>query len=75
MVISSAKLHFNHPQGTNDDRFWALALAVYAADQVHPASRPSARTTLRVLMSMFRILGMNDEALLECASDLKKAYS
>jgi hypothetical protein len=43
-LSKSGKLLFNHPQGTNDDRFWALALAVYAADQVHPASRPIART-------------------------------
>ena len=44
MVINSGKLLFNYPQGTNDDRFWAFALAVYAADQVHLASRPIART-------------------------------
>src|SRR3990172_6681229 len=25
-------LLFNHPEGTHDDRFWALALAVHAAD-------------------------------------------
>jgi len=43
-LSKSGKILFNHPQGTHDDRFWALALAVYAADQVHPASRPIART-------------------------------
>jgi len=43
-VIKSGKLLFNHPQGTNDDSFWALALAVYAAKQETPASRPIVRT-------------------------------
>jgi len=28
----TGKILYNHPQGTHDDRFWALALAVYAAD-------------------------------------------
>ena len=32
------------PQGINDDRFWTLALAVYAAEQAQlPASRLIAR--------------------------------
>ena len=45
MVINLVKLLFNHPQGTNDDRFWAVALAVYAAEQAPPQpSRPIART-------------------------------
>jgi hypothetical protein len=26
MVINSVKLLFNHPQSTNDDRFWALVV-------------------------------------------------
>ena len=26
-------LLFSHPEGTNDNRFWALTLAVYAAEQ------------------------------------------
>jgi len=26
----SGKILFNHPEGTNDDRFWAAALAVYS---------------------------------------------
>ena len=39
------KLLFSHPEGTNDDKFWALALAVYAAEmEPSPASRPLART-------------------------------
>jgi len=35
-LSKSGKLLFNHPQGTHDDQFWALALAVYAAEQVKP---------------------------------------
>jgi ribosomal protein L37AE/L43A len=27
------KLQFNHPEGTHDDRFWSVALAVYASIQ------------------------------------------
>ena len=39
----SGKLLSNHPQGTHDDRFWALA--VYAAEQTPPpASSPIVRT-------------------------------
>ncbi len=35
---------FNHPERTHDDRFWALALAVYAAEQAPlPPSRPIAK--------------------------------
>jgi len=41
----TGKILFNHPQGTHDDRFWALALAVYAAEQAPPPSSvPIART-------------------------------
>ena len=44
-LSKSGKLLFNHPQGTHDDRFWALALSVYASEQAeHPPSRPIART-------------------------------
>ena len=44
-LSKSGKLLFNHPQGTNDERFWALALAVYAAKQEPPPpSRSIART-------------------------------
>ena len=43
-LSKSGKLLFNHPQGTNDDRFWALALAVYAAEQAPlPSSVPIAK--------------------------------
>lgn len=35
---------FSHPVGTHDDRFWSIALAVYAAEQTpSPASKPIAR--------------------------------
>ena len=30
-LSKSGKLLFNHPEGTLDDVFWALALAVYSA--------------------------------------------
>jgi hypothetical protein len=31
-------------RGSHDDMFWALALAVYAADQIQQMSGPIART-------------------------------
>jgi len=43
-LSKSGKILFNHPEGTNDDRFWSLALSVYAAETASPpASRPIAR--------------------------------
>ena len=30
-LTKDGKTRFNHPPGTHDDRFWALALATYAA--------------------------------------------
>jgi len=36
------KLLFNHPQGTHDDRFWALA--VYASEKTISHSRPIAHS-------------------------------
>ena len=30
-LIKEGKIRLSHPQGTHDDRFWALALATYAA--------------------------------------------
>ena len=37
----SGKILFNHPEGTHDNRFWALALSVYAAEMATPpSSRP-----------------------------------
>jgi hypothetical protein len=44
-LSKSGKLLFNHPQGSHDDRFWAVALAVYATEQAEPPpSSPIART-------------------------------
>jgi phage FluMu gp28-like protein len=31
-LTKAGKITFSHPPGTHDDRFWALALAVYAAE-------------------------------------------
>lgn len=35
-LSKTGKIKFNHPQGTHDDRFWALALAVYATRTQSP---------------------------------------
>jgi len=40
----TGKITFNHTQGTHDDRFWALALVVYAVEQNQPSNIPVART-------------------------------
>ncbi len=29
--MPNGKIHYNHPPGKHDDKFWALALAVHAA--------------------------------------------
>jgi hypothetical protein len=40
----TGKILYNHPQGTHDDRFWAVALAIYASEQAPPPSNvPIAR--------------------------------
>ena len=45
-LTKTGKIAFSHPEGTHDDRFWALALAVYAAETAAPTpSKPMARTT------------------------------
>jgi phage FluMu gp28-like protein len=45
-LTKTGKIAFSHPEGTHDDRFWALALAVYADETASPPpSRPIARTT------------------------------
>jgi len=42
--FNSGKILFTHPEGAHDDRFWSLALAVYAAEQApKPPSKPIAR--------------------------------
>jgi len=38
----NGRLAFNHPEGTHDDRFWALALAVHAA-RLDAPKRPAAK--------------------------------
>jgi len=38
------KIPSNHSEGTHDDRFWALALAVYAAVQAPVSSKPMIQT-------------------------------
>jgi hypothetical protein len=45
-LTKMGRIAFSHPEGTHDDRFWALALAVYAAEKAAPTpSKPIARTT------------------------------
>jgi len=47
-LSKTGKILFNHPQGTHDDRFWALTLAVYASEETsHPPSRPLAKIEVR----------------------------
>jgi len=38
-------IQLDHPRGTHDDRFWALALAAYAAEKNPPPHTPRAATT------------------------------
>jgi phage FluMu gp28-like protein len=42
-LTKTGRITFSHPEGTHDDRFWALALAAYAAEQAPPPSIPIAR--------------------------------
>jgi len=44
-LTKTGKITYSHPEGTHDDRFWALALAVYASEKTPAPSRPTARTT------------------------------
>jgi hypothetical protein len=45
-LYKSGKLLFNHPQGTHDDHFWAVALVVYATEQAEPPpSEPIAESS------------------------------
>ena len=43
-LAKTGKIHYSHPEGTHDDRFWALALAVYGTETITPRSKPVART-------------------------------
>jgi phage FluMu gp28-like protein len=36
-LTKSGAVKFSHPEGTHDDRFWALALAIFAARKREPA--------------------------------------
>ncbi len=42
-LTKTGRLAFSHPEGTHDDRFWALALAVHAAGSETPSQRPIAK--------------------------------
>ena len=42
-LSKTGKLHFNHPEGTHDDMFWATALAIYAADNTTKTGKPVAK--------------------------------
>jgi len=35
-LTKEGKIRLTHPEGTNDDRFWSLALAAYAAKTTPP---------------------------------------
>ena len=44
-LTKTGRISFSRPDGTHDDRFWALALAAYTAEKAPPPpSRPIART-------------------------------
>jgi phage FluMu gp28-like protein len=44
-LTKTGKITYTHPEGTHDDRFWALALAVYASEKTDPPpSKPKAHT-------------------------------
>lgn len=43
-LTKTGKIVYSHPQGTHDDRFWALALAAHAAEQTTTPSPPIAKT-------------------------------
>jgi len=42
-LTKTGRITYSHQEGTHDDRFWALALAIYASEQSKPSSRPIAR--------------------------------
>jgi len=39
-LTKTGAIRFHHPQGTHDDQFWALALAIYAAERETQSKRP-----------------------------------
>ena len=42
-LTKMGRITYSHQEGTHDDRFWALALAIYASEQSKPSSLPIAR--------------------------------
>jgi phage FluMu gp28-like protein len=46
-LTKTGRIHYNHPEGTHDDRFWALALATHAATRQTPTHTPRAKTLNR----------------------------
>jgi hypothetical protein len=43
-LAKTGRIQFSHPEGAHDDRFWALALAVYAVDVMPaPTFKPVAK--------------------------------
>ena len=45
-LTKTGKILFSHPEGTHDDKFWALALAVYAAESTEPPRHPPTARTI-----------------------------
>lgn len=43
-LTKTGRISFSRPDGTHDDRFWATALAIQAAEENPPPGRPLART-------------------------------
>ncbi len=43
-LAKTGKIQYNHPEGTHDDRFWALALAIYGTIMEPSSSIPLAKT-------------------------------
>ncbi len=42
-LTKGGTIQYDHPRGTHDDMFWAIALALNAAEENPPASRPMAK--------------------------------
>jgi ribosomal protein L37AE/L43A len=42
-LAKTGRILFNHPEGTHDDRFWALALSVQASESTKPTAKPIVR--------------------------------
>jgi hypothetical protein len=44
-LAKMGRIQFSHPEGVHDDRFWSIALAVYASEMASRISRPIAERT------------------------------